>query len=192
VSKGVIAATVTCVLAISLAGCASSAATTRHVAPPSDAQSFVDGQMDQTLVSIDRSLKTLLVIERGGEPQRRPAPISDTVAGADAYGYSMPRPPINVPRQPEGARAMAAGRTALNSRTRIDWKGDPRELLRSLSSGIGYSYGEVGPAHSLPSLEIHRSDASSTDVLADVAHAIDGHADIRVITAARRIELSYR
>lgn len=194
-SKSGIAAVAVCVMMLGVSGCATTAPS-RSAVPLSDAQGFVDERMDNTLVSIDRSLKTLLVIDRGGEAPRRPSPISDTVAGGDVHGAASPRPALSVPSTPQGPRAVVAAqnsaKNALASRTRIDWSGDPRELLRSLSGGIGYKFVEVGASSALPKVNIHRQNASITDVLADVARAIDGKADIRVITADRRVELVYR
>lgn len=198
-SKNTIAAFAACLMVLAVSGCASTSAQVRSSSAAqssSNAQSFVDERMDQTVVSIDKSLKTLLLIDRGGEAPRRPSPIADTVAGGDVHGAAKPRPVIAVPSTAQGDRAVAqaqeAGRKALASRTRIDWSGDPKELLRNLSSAVGYQFREVGAPQSLPRVDIHRANASITDVLGDVARAIDGQADIRVITADRRVELVYR
>lgn len=166
------------------------------------AQDFVDDQMGQTLVSIDKSLKTLLMVSRGGEPARIPSPISDTVAGADVHGapaYRAPlRPVVSRPSSPcavasaPGCVSAPATASELASRSRVDWSGDPRDLLREVSRGIGYAYSESGTRQALPRVTLKRNDASVTDVLSDLARAVQGKADIRVSTNARTIELVYR
>lgn len=195
-SKNSMAAAAAALLVLALSGCASTNTVRANAPATSTAQSFVDERMDQTVVSIDRSLQTLLLISRGGEAPRKPSAIADTVAGADVHGAHEPRAAVAVPTTAQGQRAVdqarEAGRKALVSRTRIDWSGDPRDLLRSLSGAVGYQFSEVGPSAALPKVEIHRSDASITDVLSDVARAIDGKADIMVQTDTRRIQLVYR
>lgn len=193
---------------VMVSGCSTTG--TRRAPPPVehtsvDAQQFVDDQMGQTLVSIDKSLRTLLMVSRGGEPARIPSPISDTVAGADVHGAPPPRPPLKpvvatrhatgcaVPNTPGCAPApVSASATELASRSRVDWAGDPRDLLREVSRGIGYTYSETGARQALPRVTLKRNDASVTDVLSDLARAVQGKADIRVSTTARTIELVYR
>lgn len=81
-------------------GCASTTAHRQASMPVNDgAQAFVDTQMSQTLSSIDNSLKTLLILDRGGEGPRKPGPIGTTVAGAAG--------PMRQPIQPvSGSRVV--------------------------------------------------------------------------------------
>ncbi len=194
-SKNAIAAIAASLVVLVASGCASTTQVRSSSASSPSAQSFVDDRMDQTVVSIDKSLKTLLVIDRGGEAPRKPSAIADTVAGSDAHGARPAKPAIDVPSTAQGARAEAqsldAARKALASRTKIDWSGDPKDLLRSLSTGIGYHFSEVGSSRPLSPIKIRHENAAITDVLADIAKSVEGKADIRVITASRQIELVY-
>ena len=122
-----------------------SACTTTKPVTKNPAQSFVDTQMSGTLTSIDQSLRTLLILERGGEAARKEGPIGTTVAGAKGPD----RAAINVPKP------VVADSSVLDKRARIQWTGSASQLLAQLSSGIGYDYKEIGTG-SLPTVKLPR------------------------------------
>ena len=146
------------------------------------AKSFVNDQMSQTLSSIDHSLKTLLILDRGEEAPRKSGPIGDTVAGAAGPPRASYQPPvIPNPRSDH----------VLDRRVRIQWYGSPEEMLATLARSIGYQYAEVGHGY-LGSVRISKQDMSIRALLGKAASQIDGHADIRVDTVAKRIDLIHR
>lgn len=156
---------------------------------PAPAPGFVSADMDRVLVSIDRQLQTLLIVERGGESPRTPMAIGDTVAGADRYGTPDARGPIRAPLPPPKPA------DPLSSLVNIDWSGPAPGLLREVATGIGYSYREQGCLRcgSL-SVRIKRSGYSMTvlDLLNEVARQIDARADIRVNHQDRTVTLIHR
>lgn len=167
----------------SVVGCATTTHSTRNSPTAADgAQQFVDDQMSQTLSSIDNSLKTLLILDRGGEGPRKPGPIGTTVAGAAGPSQSPLHPPM--------ARVVVDD-NILAKRARIQWYGAPSQLLSTLAKNVGYAYEEVGSGQ-VRSVRIPDQEMSLRDLLSKTAAQIDGQADIRVDTVTRRIQLIHR
>lgn len=170
-------------IAAALSGCAAQA----HRPTIDPAQSYVDQQMSGALGSIDRSLKTLLMLERGGEGARSTGPIGSTVAGAVG-----PARPVETVR-PAAPTTDASARKALDARAKIDWQGPATELLAGLAKNVGYTYRVQGSAPS-SALNVRIQTPGSTvfDVLGQVARQIDTRADVQVRTTDRTITLVYK
>lgn len=164
-------------------GCATTSSSSAHrntgAHVGAGAQQFVDDQMSQALSSIDQSLKTLVVLERGGEAPRKAGPIGTTVAGA--AGAS--RPVVQPPPPP-------ADVSVLEKRARIQWNGSASELLSTLAKGIGYTYREVGASRPL-TVRLPDQELTIKELLSSTAAQIDGKAGIRLNTNSRQLELEY-
>lgn len=170
-------------MTFAVVGCATTTQSTRKGPAAADgAQQFVDDQMSQTLSSIDNSLKTLLILDRGGEGPRKPGPIGTTVAGSAG--------PQKAPLQPPMPRVVVED-NILAKRARIQWHGAPSQLLSTLAKNVGYAYEEVGSG-SVRSVRIPDQEMSVRELLSKTADQIDGQADIRVDTVTRRIQLIHR
>lgn len=181
--------------AITMTGCATTSGTTshhsakhgstKHGAPGHvgyGAQSFVDDQMSQTLTSIDHSLKTLVILDRGGEAPRKAGPIGTTVAGSAGSDRPVIQPPV-----PQVATADLG---VLDKRARIQWQGPASQLLSTLAKNIGYRYEEVGASRgSVVSVRIPDQETTIRELLSKAASQIDGRADIRVDTINKRVQL---
>lgn len=163
-------------------GLALSACTTTKPVTKNPAQSFVDTEMSGTLTSIDQSLRTLLILERGGESLRKEGPIGTTVAGAKGPD----RPAIQVP-----VPKPATDPSILEKRARIQWTGSAVQLLSQLAGGIGYDFKEIGSGP-LPVVKLPNQELSLRDLLSRTATQIDGKADIRVDTVNKKIQLIHR
>lgn len=187
------------VVATALAGCASAPKT----APPPSRDAFIQAEMNQTIASVERSLNVLVMLERGDEGPRRTTPLGDTVAGAAGPN----RTPVSMPSEAgrdtaEGRARIAKNRAALDTKVRLVWNGEAEELLRSLSSKVGYSFCvKDGPsagcalgARDGRSSVVHIDHASATveQVLRDIANQVNDRADVKVSTNNRRIELIYK
>jgi hypothetical protein len=168
----------------SMAGCATTSSVSSHrnssPAVGVGAQSFVDDQMSQTLSSIDHSLKTLLILDRGGEAPRKAGPIGTTVAGAAASERPAVQPPVS--------RVVSADPSVLDKRARIQWYGPASQLLSTLAKNIGYRYEEVG-AGAVASVRIPDQETTVRELLSKTASQIEGQADIRVDTINKRVQL---
>lgn len=173
-------------LACAVAGCATTTTTSRRAPNDAGAQQFVDAQMSQALNSIDNSLKTLVILDRGGEAPRKPGPIGSTVAGA--AGPSQAPLPAPVSRVSSVATADAS---ILSKRARIQWRGAPSQLLATLAKNVGYMYEEVGSG-AVSQVNIPDQEMSVRELLSKTAAQIEGQADIRVDTVTRRIQLIHR
>lgn len=172
-------------LACAIAGCATTTTASRRAPNDGGAQQFVDSQMSQALNSIDNSLKTLVILDRGGEAPRKPGPIGTTVAGA--AGPSQAPLPAPVSR----VASVAADASILSKRARIQWRGAPSQLLATLAKNVGYMYEEVGSG-SVSQVHIPDQEMSVRELLSKTASQIEGQADIRVDTVTRRIQLIHR
>lgn len=174
--------TVAILAALTMSGCASTSNTSQrgvsHVG--TGAQTFVDDQMSQTLTSIDNSLKTLVILDRGGEAPRKAGPIGTTVAGSAGQEKPSIQPP--VPRE------AVVDMGVLDKRAKIQWNGSASQLLSTLAKNIGYRYEEVGSSQ-LPNIRISDQETTIRDLLSKTASQIDGHADIRVDTINKRVQL---
>ena len=168
----------------SMAGCATTSGASSHhkSSQPvgTGAQSFVDDQMSQTLSSIDHSLKTLLILDRGGEAPRKPGPIGTTVAGAATNDRPALQPPVS--------RVVSSELSVLDKHARIQWYGPASQLLATLAKNIGYRYEEVGSG-SIASVRIPDQETTVRELLSKTASQIEGQADIRVDTINKRVQL---
>lgn len=183
---------VAAVLFNALCGCAA-LHRTRPILPEGDAGAYVDSQMAPTIASIDKSLQTLVVLERGDEAPRKPGAIADTVAGGN--------PPLSptevVPNDGGAAKARAQyNLRQLETRVSIQWSGNAQGLLEKIAAAIGFRAlpdeaappGTAKPLH----VAIKADDISVRELLELVAHQIDGKADIHVDASARTLGLVRR
>lgn len=172
-----------------LSGCAGH--TTRPPPSMSGASQMVDNQMDQTISSVDRSLKLLVQLDRGDEGARKDGFIGDTVAGARAPNKSAPampshaQPQTRLGQEQERAR-ISYNRLALKARMNAQWDGSASDLLRQVASTVHYRYQEVGAA-TLPDIHIKQGDSSVETVLQVTADQIKPAGSIRVLTGPRVI-----
>jgi hypothetical protein len=172
---------------LALSGCG--AQRTRPTTTDTGAGGYVDGQMAQTIDSVDRSLKVLVSLERGDAGSRKDGFIGDTVAGAktpNASGPAMPnkaQPQTDLAQREEQAR-LSYNRQALQARVKAQWDGSASELLRTIAQRIDYRYQEVGAA-TLPDVHLTLKDASAETVLSETANQIKPAGSIRVLTGPR-------
>lgn len=178
-------------IALALSGCASMGNTTTFT-PEQQAAARVDQEMQQTASSIDQSLRSLVVLERGDAGPRKADPIGSTVAGA----AGPDRAPIQVPRAPTGNGAasralLTASAGQLDQHVRIHWKDGAIDLLKKLADAAGYDFQVVGDGKD-PRVNLRADDESIKDVLGQVADQVDAQADVRVSTASKRIQLVFK
>lgn len=110
---------------LTLSGCATTSQRTLKpppgavvVAPTIDpAGNYIDQSMAPTIASIDRSLKTLVLLERGDEGPRRAGPVADTVAGAADVAPRRPLSPYSG--QPDNTPPRASPDTATSVRGKL-------------------------------------------------------------------------
>lgn len=180
-----------------LAGCASSGTSHSRSYPQVDpASAFVGQQMGETIQSIERSLQVLVELERGDEGPRKDNALGMTVAGASGPNKA----PVQVSSEAMAASPLGQARIEqnrartladLNRRIRLQWTGPADDLLRELSSRVGFSFTTSGVG-SAPVIRVDRDDATVEQVLRDIAAQVDKKADIRVDTATRRVTLAYQ
>lgn len=174
-----------------LAAAALSACSSFHTKPviEDDTAAYVDEKVEATVRSIDKSLQTLVVLERGDEAPRRPGALGDTVAGG-----TPAKPPIAVRPSDGGAtRArMDYNRGALATRVRLQWDGPAVELISQLGRSINYGVQTQGSNLGALSVSIRVEDATVEEVLRQVARQIEGKADIQVETVSRTLHVVRR
>lgn len=144
-------------------------------------QEYVDARMHETLSSIDRSLNKLLVISRGGEPQRKEGIIGPTVAGAagPARPVATPSPAPVSPMDP----------SVLKRRVQIQWNGSAEDLLRSMSNQLGFAFSTQNLKGPQPKVRLEGQDMTVEQTLNLVAEQLQGRSDIVVSLPNRKIEL---
>lgn len=177
-------------IALALGGCATQGNTT--FTPEQQAAARVDQEMLQTTSSIDNSLHTLIVLERGDAGPRKADPIGSTVAGAAGPDQA----PVRVPRSPTGNGAssralLVANANQLDQHVRIHWSDGATGLLQKLADASGYDFQVVGDGKD-PRVVLKADDESIKEVLSQVADQVDAKADVRVSTANRRIQLVFK
>ena len=179
---------------LALGGCATfqSSGSYHSKEQPSTPPGFVQQQMNDTISSVERSLRVLVELERGDEGPRNSNPIGTTVAGAVGANTS----PVPVSKQlnpdsPAGQAKIAEQRAAtfkdLETRVKLNWTGEADDLLRQLSSRVGFSYsGGV----STKVVHVDYKDATVREVLSEVARQLNGVADVKLDVAKRHLELA--
>ena len=105
----------------------------------------------------------------------------------------MAKSPFTVPDVPGGntnaSRQLIAEN--LDKKVRINWNGNPSDLLRTLANKIGFSYYTVGSVQPLKVRVVANNESIKT-VLGRVAESIDGKADVKVDISKKTIQLIYR
>jgi hypothetical protein len=197
------------VVLLSLVGCASAP---RYHGPSEEelaeisANRYVDERMAETVASIDRSLQTLVILERGAEAPRLPTPLGDTVAGE-----AGPKPRIPAPGDPartnpahtkdvlaqSGSDPSAPSQsnpaplaTELDVRLEISWNGPWEGLVQEVARALRFRYVEKNKG-TLGSGTWSTTGASARQVLESVANRVKGKAEIRVILRDKTIEVVY-
>ena len=177
---------------IGLSGCATvkKVLPSRKSAPPPIVQGslprdYVQSEMGRTLQSIDKSLQTLIRVERGGEAPRPATPIGSTVAGADRFGALQARPPVAVPVKSETARPAGG----LDAVVAVEWDGSGEDFFYEFAKKLNYSVVYVGKSVALPRVRIEPMSAPATVILQRAADQVDSKVDVRINTDLARIEL---
>lgn len=158
-----------------------------------DAQNYVDQQMLKVSQSVDGKLQDLLASTRGNEGARsQTKPLGSTVAGKPTGLLS--RPPLTVSSvSPGGNTQMSRDLIAqkLDQKVRITWNKGASELLRDISSKIGFTYYTVGTGVE-PNVRINAQNETIKSVLGQVANQINSQADVQVDIKTQTIKLVYR
>lgn len=146
-------------------------------------QEFVDARMHETLTSIDSHLNTLVSLSRSGEAPRKPGIIGPTVAGA-----AGPARPIGTPATPYHPPMVVATDDIMSRRVRIQWNGSASDLLKSMSSQLGFSFHQTAPVYGKVRLEGDSLTVEQTLNL--IAKQIHGQADIVLSLPNRSLTLA--
>lgn len=177
-----------------LSGCSTLHADGKYTSreQPTTPPGFVQQEMNETISSIERSLRVLVELERGDEGPRNPNPIGTTVAGAVTdKKATVPMARQAHPDTPAGQQRIAEQRAAsfrdLETRIKLKWTGDADELLRELSKRIGFSY-SGGVTTQVVTVDF--KDATVREVLSEVARQVNTVADVKLDVAKRHLELS--
>lgn len=188
------------IVVLSLVGCASAP---RREGPSEEelearaAAQYVDHKMAETLTSIDRSLQTLIILERGAEAPRAKGPIGETVAGAAGSRPPTPKPapenigrPATPPATGSGASGHPIDASALDVRLEISWTGSWEGLLQETAKALGFRYVEKNKG-TLGNGTWSTPGATARTVLEAVASKVKNRAEIRVILREKTIEVVY-
>jgi len=174
---------------LTLSGCAVNKKSNQN--EMQETQNYVDQQMLESVKSASNALNTLIRLERGdAAPRNETKPLGTTVAGRSS---GSAKSPFTVPDVPGGntnaSRQLIAEN--LDKKVRINWNGNPSDLLRTLANKIGFSYYTVGSVQPLKVRVVANNESIKT-VLGRVAESIDGKADVKVDISKKTIQLIYR
>lgn len=185
-----------CVSSLMLSGCAGlqGGVSGANKASGMNTMSYVDQQMLHSVQAIEKTVNTLLIIEKGAPSQPMPAlAIDSTVASEKAPKVQVRQVsmepmgkdglPIQLTKEEQEQKDFDA---LLSKHVKLHWAGDVVGFLDLLSSNTGYDV-EIRGKGSFPEFIINSDDILVKDVLLNFASQINSAADVNVVAAQKRI-----
>ena len=169
-------------------GCASQA---RQPTSIHETTAFVDGKMYESIHSIDKSLDTLVLLTRGGEPARKDKPIGDTVAGAAGDERPVHEPAVTAQEKKKILMAEKYESSILDREVEVQWNGSAEELLESMAHQLGFSF-SAGKSPVNKTVSLSGEEMTVKEVLVSVSKQLEGHADILISLPNKSLALIKR
>lgn len=175
--------------ALFLSGCASHK--TPKVNEPST-EEIVNQKMIELGTSIQKSLNTLVKIERGDAPAKNQTnPIGTTIAGRPESKILAPIKVDDKYADGQSKSSVAVLEQRLDTKVNITWNSEPAQLVKTLSHKIGFGFEESGVKVPLM-VSVQAKNDTVKEVLSRVAQQVEGKADIKVNLPTKTIKFIYR
>ena len=191
-----------------LVGCASNQPKLLTTDNTYQTQQEVDSSMAQAVQGINNSLKTLTSLDRGNLVAPDKGPLRTSVAydlntkDVAPIAVDMPKTtPLKGTHSYDNKVVMdeQLNTDQLAKKVKITWDGSASELLRQISTTIGFSYFTSGQFVSVPSVKLDTSRNGDTveHVLKSIADQISSSADVNVNVSpvgvnSKSISLAYK